>query len=160
MRKNTGKNRYEIEGDIAKVYFRNCDDYFLCDTADLHYLVDYHTWFKNNDGYARACIDNKLVKAHTYLLGRREGMEIDHRNRNKLDNRRENLRFVSHIENMRNTGVIARHNVGVYKRKGRYIASIHLKDKTIHLGCFDTEADAISARKEAEVFYWGKQANA
>ena len=152
------KNRYEVDGDIAKVYFLNNEGFFLCDTKDLHYLIDNHNWYADKDGYARAYIHSKPIHAHTYLMGKQEGKEIDHINRIRYDNRRENLRFVSHAENMRNTTCLNRRNVGVYRRKGRYISSIHVGNKTIHLGCFDTEEEAIRVRKEAEVFYWGQQA--
>ena len=151
------KNQYEVIGSVAKVYFRNCEECFLCDLEDLHYFVDNHTWFKNNDGYARAYINGKCVLAHVYLLGKQEGMEIDHKNRNKLDNRRENLHFVTHTKNMRNTSATIKKNVGVWKKKNRFVASIHIGDKTIHLGSFLTFEEARRARKEAEVFYWGKQ---
>ena len=151
------KNSYSIEGNTAKIYFRTVDGYFLCDVEDLEKLLDY-TWHKNPDGYAVA--RKKLSKngqretAHGIVMGRQEGKEIDHINRNKLDNRKENLRFVTHSENMRNTEKVLRPNAGVYWRKGRYISSIHVGNKTIHLGCFASEQEAIAARKKAEKIYW------
>lgn len=151
------KNSYSIEGNTAKIYFRTNDDYFLCDVEDLEKLLDY-TWHKNPDGYAVArkkrCKNGSKETAHGLVMGRQEGKEIDHINRNKLDNRKENLRFVTHSENMRNVEKVLKHNAGVYWRKGRYISSIHVKDKTIHLGCFASEEEAIAARKKAEKIYW------
>ena len=47
---------------------------------------------------------------HILLLGKKKGLEIDHINGNKLDNRRENLRFVKHNVNGQSW-------VDVYKRK-------------------------------------------
>ena len=46
-----------------------------------------------------------IVKLHRYVLGLLEigsGGIVDHINGNTLDNRRENLRIVSHKENMNN----------------------------------------------------------
>ena len=94
-------NKYVTEGNVTKVYFNNADDCFLCDTDDVEILKQY-TWYKSNHGYAIATHNYKRVLAHVCLMGKREGYEIDHINRNKLDNRRENLRFVTHIENLHN----------------------------------------------------------
>lgn len=151
------KNDYVIDGDVVKIYLRNSEDYFICDLEDLEKAKTY-TWRKDRDGYAVATINRKAVSFHIFLLGRQKGKEIDHKNRNKLDNRKCNLRFVTHTENMRNTTLIKDRVCGVSKRYGKYIASIHINYKTTHLGCFDTLEEAICARKQAEAFYWGKQA--
>lgn len=151
-------NKYVIEGEVAKVYFSNADGYFLCDTKDVEILNRY-TWYLGCDGYARSSLRRKTIFAHIILLGKPEGMEIDHINRNKLDNRRNNLRLVTHTVNMRNTSITKRKNVGVWFVKGKYRAGIHQGNKTINLGSFGTEEEAIRARKEAEIFYWGEQAN-
>jgi hypothetical protein len=41
-------------------------------------------------------------RMHSLILGRHAGLEPDHLNGDKLDNRRENLRLVSHAENTQN----------------------------------------------------------
>lgn len=151
------KNNYVIEGNLVRIFFLNCADSFICDLKDLEKAKTY-TWRKDKDGYAVATINRKAVSFHIFLLGRKEGLEIDHKNRDKLDNRRSNLRFVSHLVNMRNTKLTKSKTVGVSQRYGHYVASIHIDCKTKHLGCFDTEEEAIQARKQAEFFYWGKQA--
>ena len=56
----------------------------------------------NEDGYAVVQIGTKSVKIHQLILGSKSGHEIDHINQNKLDNRRENLRFCKRSENMKN----------------------------------------------------------
>ncbi len=58
-------------------------------------------WCYVGAGYARSSSAREYL--HHRLLGNPpHGFEVDHRNRNKLDNRRENLRFVSHGHNMAN----------------------------------------------------------
>lgn len=153
------KNNYVIEGNVVKVFFRTKEGYFICDKEDLE-LIEKHTWNKDRYGYAVATYKRKTLSVHVCLLGRREGFEIDHINRNKLDNRRVNLRFVTHSENMRNTDQTTRDCRGVWKKKNRYMAGIHINNKTVHLGSFLTFEEAQRARKEAEAFYWGNQANA
>lgn len=166
-----GKNKYLIEGDIAKIFFRS-GGYFICDAEIVHDLVDCHTWHKNNNGYAETCIDYKHVSAHVFIMGKKEGLEIDHINRNRLDNRRCNLRHVTHAVNMQNRDPqkVYPHNdknnlCGVYptlNKKG-YKAFIHIRENgkriTVYLGSFKTFEEAVKARRDAEFFYWGEQAN-
>ena len=108
-------NRYEIQGLVSKVYFKD-GKYFLCDTDDLEYLLEGHTW-RFHKGYAYSKIDGKCIAAHQFLLGKLSGYEIDHKNRNKLDNRRVNLRQVVHAVNTRNIDVVYTDLVGVYPSK-------------------------------------------
>jgi hypothetical protein len=93
---------------------------------------------------------------------------VDHMNGNSLDNRRENLRVVSHMENIRNragankNGTSGHLGVSFHKGKGRWRAYIMLpgterKQKMLHLGYFDIVEDAVKARLEAEREHWGVQ---
>lgn len=44
----------------------------------------------------------KPIMIHHMILPRRDGFEIDHVNGNPLDNRRANLRYCTHAQNMKN----------------------------------------------------------
>lgn len=96
----------------------------------------------DNKGYLQ--LDQKLV--HHLVLRPADGLEIDHINKNKFDNRRENLREVTHHENMVNPAASRRSNKfpkGVYQcGSGRFVATIMWKGKRTHLGTFDTVEEA------------------
>ena len=72
---------------------------------------------------------------------------IDHRNKNPLDNTRENLRGATVSLNGHNCGPRLRNSTGVKgvsfnKRLGRYQARIAVSGKEMWLGLFDTIAEA------------------
>lgn len=77
------------------------------DKEDLG-VVENHT-FHNCGGYAVCCIEGKTVHLHNILLDHipKKGNEItvDHRNRDRLDNRRENLRLATQSMQHINKGV-------------------------------------------------------
>ncbi len=86
-------------------------------------------------------------------------LQIDHINGDRQDNRIENLRQVTQIENHRNKQLNIRNtsgHLGVDYRKDcpnrPWFANIRV-DRKIHLGSYATKEEAIAARKEAERKY-------
>lgn len=112
----------------------------------------------NNNGYCQVSLNGEKVMYHNiiWILSTDEdipeSMEIDHINGNKLDNRIENLRVVSHRINMQNQKV---HRDGKLvghtskKRNKRYMSQIQINSKRIHLGYFKTKQEAHKAYKIA-----------
>lgn len=90
------------------------------------------------------------VLMHRVLMGlpsNRDGLEVDHINRDTLDNRRANLRIVTRAQNNQNRakplGTTSSHR-GVYwhKNNRKWVASIKVSGKDIGLGSFESEAEA------------------
>jgi hypothetical protein len=88
-----------------------------------------------------------------------KGLQVDHINRNTLDNRRCNLRNVTQQENLRNqkrannkTGYTG---VALHKQTGKFTAQLKHNYKKIHLGIFKTIEEAYNARQAGELKYWG-----
>ena len=93
--------------------------------------------------------ERKKVFMHRLVLGYREGLDVDHINGNGLDNRKCNLRICSHSKNIANQH---KRTAGICKvPSGRYRASICHNYKTIYIGTYDTEDEAIEARKTKEL---------
>lgn len=57
---------------------------------------------KHGEPYAATTIKGKKIYMHRLLMGLPEGLQVDHINKQTLDNRCENLRIVTQSENNRN----------------------------------------------------------
>jgi hypothetical protein len=113
-------------------------------------------------GYVHISVDGVMHKAHRlawfYVYGVWPNKDLDHKNRNSSDNRIDNLREATVLENAQNKS-IQKNNasgiVGVSYSPSRELwrSQIWVNKKTIHLGTFKTKEDAIFARKSAEATY-------
>jgi len=75
----------------------------LVDNKDYKSLSGYK-WSISGRGYAFTCVKGKFIWMHKLLLNVESNKQVDHINRNKLDNTRKNLRVCSVAENCRNRG--------------------------------------------------------
>lgn len=113
----------------------------------------------NGAGYCQIGIDGALYLAHRlvwlYVHGKWPDDQLDHKDRNRKNNRIENLRPSSQGENMQNISLRSDNSTGftgVVLRKGfkKFMAQISVGGKNKHLGYFDTAelaAEAYAAEK-------------
>lgn len=127
---------------IIKDALRKKDFVYIIDTKNIS-LVSKYDWRYNN-GYACAAIHTYLP-LHNLIMGTPEnGYVVDHINRNKYDNREDNLRIIKTKQNHYNKDTKGYR----YDTKRKYYqAYIHIDDKFINLGTYKTEEEAIAARK-------------
>lgn len=121
----------------------------------------FYRWNVNNAGYAGAWIDGKQVLLHRFIMGAKDGEEVDHINGNRFDCRVENMRLCTHSQNIANDGPRTNNKLGVkgvdyHGKKGKYRATIRVNYKKIHLGVFDTLKDAAIAYNEGAKKYYGE----
>jgi hypothetical protein len=141
--------------------------YAIVDDEDFD-LVNKYKWRFAGDGYALTNIYlgrvNGKSKCLTFTMHSlfldvpTKGYVIDHINRNKLDNRRKNLRVASRSLNAFNTGVWKHNKSGITgvswdKVNNKWRAAINKNKKAINLGRFADLEKAILARKKAEEIY-------
>lgn len=87
-----------LEG--AKYIALNKDYFVLVDEADHESLNKYKWHYRN--GYAARRTHTKSIYMHRELIGCPDDLQVDHINRDRLDNRRSNLRIVTAVENCAN----------------------------------------------------------
>ena len=130
--------------------------------------VSQFKWQVNTYGYARRTMYNEArirvdVKMHRFIAGVTDrSIEVDHRNGNKLDNRKENLRLCTHSQNMMNRGANRRNKSGfkgVVKKGDSWEARIAVNKIYKHLGRFPTAELASEAYKQAAIELHGEFAN-
>lgn len=115
------------------------------DKADAAIIAG-RKWYQKA-GYAISTC-GKRYRLHRVLMDAKTGQIIDHRNGDKLDNRRCNLRFATAIENRRNRkGVSAKTKYkGIFEvRPGIWRATLTIASKPIYLGEYDSEENAARA---------------
>ena len=139
------KNKIIVDGDVA--YIELYDKYYnviakaTIDAEDVP-LVRNIKWRLNCNGYVHNNSD-KSIFLHRRILG--VDAMVDHKNGNRLDNRKANLRVTDHSANQMNINY-----TGVYPHDNRWNAKIKLHQKQVNLGIFVYEEEAKYARWYAE----------
>lgn len=150
--------KYKIRDGYAVGIFDNQQE-VLFDIEDLE-MVSSHRWCIDSNGYPITSERNKDVRLHRLLMKDiPKGMVVDHINRNKLDNRKENLRICSQRVNCHNSSIRSNNKSGVVgvfldQKVKRWRAQIYHNGKTKHIGIFDSFEDAVIARNKAEKEYY------
>lgn len=126
----------------------------LVDDVDFPQVSKFTWQYNRQKGYAQRqkVKDGRItsVSMHTEIMGTPKGMVTDHINRNKLDNRRSNLRICTHAQNMANQGAQKNNKSGYrgvhwHTKRLKWKAQIQLMGKTICIGFFDNKEDAALA---------------
>jgi len=132
---------------------------------DMYEYLNQWKWTSGETSVIRRVggrIFHKTIYMHHVVLGISDNkIEIDHKNRNPFDNRKENLRVATRQEQNRNRGKNKNNNTG-YKgvsysrRKDKYYVCIMVDYKQISLGYFKTPEEAAKVYDVAAKKYFGE----
>lgn len=139
----------------------------LVDADEFDRLMQF-SWRRDRDGYARSAMVTEPgqpargVLLHRFIMGAKRGQIMDHINRDRLDNRRSNLRFVTVQQNMHNRGA----SRGKSKYRGvawsaaerKWVATIYADGENRHLGWYRWEEEAARVYDEAAREHYGEYA--
>jgi len=128
-----------------------------------------HKWQTSN-GYATRCVwdkiarKNRTIYMHRIILSVPIGLEADHINGDKLNNKRSNLRICAPRDNKRNQRIRSDNTSGYKgvcwdKANDKWMSSITVEGKSVNLGRFKKRDDAARAYNQAAIKNFGEFAN-
>ena len=133
------------------------------------YKTGVFTWISNGkkngrvvgnsgkNGYGKISINRVTYSTHrlawAFFYGEMPNGCIDHINGNGLDNRIENLRLATHLENNRNRNSLG---VSFNKKANKWQSQIKANGKSIYLGCYSSIDDAISIYRKKSIELFGE----
>lgn len=100
----------------------------------------------------------KKLYLHRLITNNDTPNPTDHINHDKDDNRRENLRIVSHAVNARNRAVRSNNQTGytnIFKEGKKYVIQARVNGKTTRLGRYETIPEALRAKADIWMDRWG-----
>lgn len=131
--------------------------YATIDIADADWVGQWRWHYEK--GYAVRSAETEewrgRVALHREILGlpwRDDGREGDHIDRDRLNNRRSNLRVTTHPQNSQNhpgqpDASSAHRGVTWDRRKQKWRAQVGINGKTVYLGRFESEHEAAEAAR-------------
>lgn len=157
------KNNYTFYKDYVEGDLKGTDKKFVIDLEDYDKIKDY-TWILDKSGYVRTTITNKQGKSETYgihniITGTKKN--IDHIDRNPLNNRKNNFRFATlsqnaHNKNLRSNNTSGVTGVSYNSSKNLWEATLIIKGKKKTLGSSRNKEIAIKKRLQAEKEFLGE----
>ena len=142
----------------------------IVDDEDYERLNQFK-WHCDGHGYAkrvtsRKNIQRKWIFMQYEIIGHPEiGLQLDHINRNPLDNRKKNLRICTVSQNQANSlirsdNTSGRKGVSWSKQSNKWVAGIRYHGKRIYIGLYDDLDQAATAYYNAALELFGEFANA
>lgn len=136
----------------------------LVDDCDYEWLSQYKWWACKcgNYVYARGHVPGQ--RNHTYMhrliMNPPQGMIVDHKNMNTLDNRRANLRICNKAQNAANSRLRSTNTSGYKgaywdKRLGKWVSYVKVNNRMKYLGSFETPELAHTAYVQAATKAFG-----
>lgn len=127
--------------------------------ADLYEILSRAHWCMTSNGYVHGYVNGLQVLMHRFVLKAVRGQLVDHKNRDKLDNRRSNLRFATVSQNGQNSlrGYGASFYTGVWlDRTGGWAVTIAVNGVSMGASGYRTEEEAAYVYDALARFYHGE----
>lgn len=127
-------------------------------------LIRNYKWHLRNDKYVETKVKRQNILLHMLIMKDKYNINTeqpDHINRNRMDNRNENLRISTLSQNGANKGISIRNTSGIIgvtwdKNRDKWKVMITYQHKHMNIGRYDNFEDAVFARLEAEKKHFGE----
>lgn len=147
FRPNGNRNEYINKGEYTELHILdeegNTKVVVKVDNEDVDNLKKYSFRYEK-DRYIKTVSHNKTKYIHRLVLNYNGDLEIDHINRDKLDNRKSNLRIVDHKTNAMNKE--RNNNTCILKLERLKSKPFCLKIAGKHIGYYKTLEEAKRVR--------------
>jgi len=154
-------NEILIIGNIAEIVLYDVEGKekarTIIDAEDIEKIKNYK-WHITEKGYVKTNTNKGLIGIQHIIMNIRPKREklVDHKDQNKLNNRKSNYRFCTHMQNVWNTEKRKNNTSGfkgVQKSGKMWIARIRVNNKRIHLGTFKDKISAALAYNTGAIKY-------
>ena len=157
-------NNFTFKETQCLIELKNNQGYVIgeavIDIEDFDRIKEWH-WSLHKKGYVWGYRSkDEWILLHRLVLGESAGTHTDHKDENKLDCRKCNLRSCTNSQNLMNRGK-QRNNTSGYKgvswdkKVGKWFAYIWKDRKRINLGYYDDKRKAAIIYNEAALIYHG-----
>lgn len=167
------KNAYEIHGDYVAILlawrdtviktFIDLECLVLADAVPNHWMP---TSVAGQPTYVRAVLPHRgssgrQVQLHRVVLVAPEGIDVDHRDGDGLNNRRSNLRFADDSQNQANRHKLTKNSSGYrgvtfHRRCGQWQSAIKVNGRSRYLGLYSAPDAAARAYDRAANELYGE----
>lgn len=159
------RNKVELPIDTLRAAFTyDPDTGFLCDRSSGLILG-----LRQRNGHMTVSLAGRMMLVHRVCWaihhGRHPTAEVFHLDRDRSNNRASNLVDASK-QDIQRRRLVSKNNtsghrgVGWRQDRSKWQAQLWIRHKRVHLGYFDTKAEAITARRLGEIkFGYDKLAN-
>lgn len=155
-------NRYDLDNDYGICYYFNSNNFFYFDLKDFDKVKDF-CWHETSHGYAYSNMpmDGECFSFQDLVMNNLDNhTRIDHINRIRNDNRKINLREVTHQQNNINRSLSSKNTsgiMGVSKTKDNFWHSyLGINGHRILNKRFKHFNEAVIARLDAEKEHFGE----
>lgn len=153
-----------VDGVVVGIVPLTCNKEVMIDAEDLPFIGQWN-WCYHNEYAIRNNAKGELptqVFMHRILNKTPNGFDTDHVDRDKLNNRKCNLRTCTRSQNKKNCsprGVSKYVGVSWINEIKKWRVSIRINGKKTHVGSYANELEAAKAYNDAASFFYGEYAS-
>jgi len=160
----TEPNEYRIENGVVYIslydrYHKKINEECLIDECDIPIIEGKRIVLSRYKNQKRIIVRDKSIgqnhRIHRLIMNPPKGMDVDHINRNMLDNRRCNLRICDRSHNNMNR---MKRGYSLHSQNKNYSVEIKSGTRRIRIHGIKEESEAIKIRRKLEIYVFGEYA--
>lgn len=144
---------------MKEIRISNFSLYIKVDDEDYDRTI-LHTWTLNDSNGVYTWIGSNNLSIGQFILGQ-SILEVDHKDRDRLNNQKENLRYANKTQQQGNKGIQINNTSGYKgvvwdKSRNKWKAQIKRQGSMIFIGRYNSAIEAAKAYNETAKAYFGE----